>query len=149
MKKIAIELDGVWVTATLYEDRAPATVAALWECLPFEDRVTHAKWSGSMFHTNAELPIDLDLTRFPFGMENPVGFQAPGEIVYLPAIRELAIAYGEARFSWVLGAMMVSGLGRIDGGLDAFAKKAERLQWDGAKALVLRRLDDGVDGEPR
>jgi hypothetical protein len=145
MKKIAIELDGARVTATLYEDRAPVTIGALWECLPFEDRVTHAKWSGAMFHTNGELPIDLDLARFPFGMENPVGFQAPGDIVYLPAIGELAIAYGEARFSWVTGAMMVSGLGRIDGGLDAFAAKAERLQWDGAKILVLRR----VDGEPR
>lgn len=141
MKRIDIELEGVRVTAVLYEDRAPVTVGALWERLPFEDRVTHAKWSGAMFHTNTELPIDLDLSRFPFGMENPVGFQAPGDIVYLPAIRELAIAYGGARFSWVTGAMMVSALGRIEGDLAAFAKKAERLQWDGAMTLVLRRLE--------
>jgi hypothetical protein len=141
MKRIAIELDGVRVTAVLYDDRAPVTVGKLWESLPLEDRVTHAKWSGDMFHTNTELPIDLDVSRFPFGMENPVGFQAPGDIVYLPAIRELAIAYGAARFAWLTGAMMVSGLGRIEGDLTAFAKKAERLQWDGAKTLVLRRLD--------
>jgi hypothetical protein len=141
MKRIGVELDGVRVTATLYEDRAPVTVGKLWESLPFEDRVTHAKWSGEMFHTNTELPIDLDLSQFPFGLENPVGFQAPGDIVYLPAIREIAIAYGGARFSWVTGAMMVSALGRIDGNLAAFAKKAERLQWDGAMTLVLRRLE--------
>jgi len=140
MKRIAIELDGVRVTAILYDDRAPVTVGKLWERLPFEDRVTHAKWSGDMFHTNTELPIDVDASQFPFGMENPVGFQAPGDIVYLPAIRELAIAYGEARFAWVTGAMMVSGLGRIEGNLTAFAEKADRLQWDGAKTLVLRRL---------
>ena len=146
MRRIAIELDGVRVRALLYDDRAPLTVGALWECLLFEDRVTHAKWSGSMFHTNVELPIDLDTSRLPFGLENPVGFQAPGDIVYLPAIRELAIAYGEARFSWVTGAMMVTGLGKIEGDLAAFAKKAERLQWDGAKALVLRRGDDGPGG---
>lgn len=148
MKTIAIELDGVVVRAVLYEERAPVTVAELWDCLPFEDRVTHAKWSGSMFHTNTELPIDLDAARLPFGLENPVGFQAPGDIVYLPAIRELAIAYGDARFSWVTGPMLVSGLGRIESDLTAFAAKAERLQWDGAKTLVLRRLEPGVDGAP-
>jgi len=140
MKRIAVELDGVSVTAVLYEDKAPVTVAKLWECLPFEDRVTHAKWSGDMFHTNAELPIELDTAQWTFGMENPVGFQAPGDIVYLPSAQEIAIAYGEARFAWVIGAMMVSALGRIEGDLTEFAKKGERLQWEGAKRLVLRRL---------
>ncbi|HLY23404.1 MAG TPA: DUF3830 family protein [bacterium] len=149
MKRIGIELDGVKVTAVLYEDRAPVTVGALWASLPYEDRVTHAKWSGDMFHANTELPIDVDYSKFPFGMENPVGFQAPGEIVYLPAIRELAIAYGEARFAWVMGAMMVSALGRIEGDLTAFAKKAERLMWDGAMLLVLRRLDGADAGGAR
>ncbi len=149
MKRIGIELDGVKVTAVLYEDRAPVTVGALWESLPYEDLVTHAKWSGDMFHANTELPIDVDYSKFPFGMENPVGFQAPGEIVYLPAIRELAIAYGEARFAWVMGAMMVSALGRIEGDLTAFAKKAERLMWDGAMLLVLRRLDGADAGGAR
>ncbi len=142
MKRIGIELDGVAVTAILYDNRAHVTVGALWESLPFEDRVTHAKWSGDMFHTNAELPIDVDFSKFPFGVENPVGFQAPGDIVFLPAIRELAIAYGEARFAWVTGAMMVSALGRIEGDLGAFAKKAERLMWEGAKTLTLRRLEE-------
>jgi hypothetical protein len=140
MKRISIELDGVPVTAVLYEDRAPLTVAALWSCLPFEDRVTHGKWSGDMFHTNEELPIDLDLSTIAFGMENPVGFQAPGDIVYLPVAKEIAIAYGEARFAWVAGAMMVSGIGRIESDLADFAKKAERLMWDGAKSLTIRRL---------
>ncbi len=140
MKKISVELDGVAVTAVLFEDKAPVTVGKLWEVLPFEDRVTHAKWSGDMFHTNTDVPIDLDVSRWPFGMENPVGYQAPGDIVYLPAIRELAIAYGEARFSWLIGPMMVSALGRIDGDLAEFAKTGDRLQREGAKRLVLRRL---------
>jgi len=144
VKRVEIELGGVKVRAVLYEDKAPLTVGALWACLPFEDRVTHAKWSGDMFHTNTELPIDVDLSKAPFGMENPVGFQAPGDIVYLPAIRELAIAYGEARFAWIAGAMMVSGLGRIEDDLTEFAKTADRLEWDGAKRLVLRRLADEV-----
>lgn len=140
MKRIAIELDGVTVQAVLDDEKAPVTTGKLWESLPFEDRVTHAKWSGEMFHTNTELPIDLAGHQWPFGMENPVGYQAPGDIVYLPAIRELAIAYGDARFAWVLGPMYVTGLGRIEGDFAEFAKKAARLQWDGAKRFVLRRL---------
>jgi hypothetical protein len=140
MKKMAVELDGVTVTAVLHEDKAPVTVAKLWDALPYEDRVTHGKWSGDMFHTNTDLPIELDTTQWAFGMENPVGFQAPGDIVYLPVAKEIAIAYGDARFAWVAGAMMVSALGRIESDLTEFAKKAERLQWEGAKRLVLRRL---------
>ncbi len=146
MKRIEVELDGVVVQAVLYEEKAPVIVAKLWECLPFEDRVTHAKWSGHMFHTNTELPIDVTGHSWPLGLENPVGFQAPGDIVYLPAIKELAIAYADARFSWVLGPMYVTGLGRIEGDLTEFAKKAERLQWDGAKRLVLRRIEETGKG---
>jgi hypothetical protein len=142
--RVEIELDGVMVSAVLYDDKAPVTVEKLWECLPFEDKVTHAKWSGQMFHTNTALPINLDpqqVQQWPFGLENPVGFQAPGDIVYLPAIKELAVAYGEAQFSWVLGSIMVTGIGRIEGDLAAFAKKADRLQWEGAKRFVIRRLE--------
>jgi hypothetical protein len=147
--RIEVELDDVVVRAVLHDDKAPVTVGRLWECLPFEDRVTHAKWSGEMFHTNTPLPIDLGGATWPMGLENPVGFQAPGDIVYLPTIRELAIAYGDARFSWVLGPMLVTGVGRIEGDLTAFARKAERLQWEGAKRLVLRRLEDAGTSEAR
>lgn len=146
MKPIEIELDGVVVRAVLDDDRAPVTVAKLWDCLPFQDRVTHAKWSGEMFHTNTPVPIDLEGRQWPMGVENPVGFQAPGDIVYLPAIQELAIAYGEARFSWVLGPMLVTGLGRIEDDLTRFAQKAERLQWEGAKLFVMRRAEDAPRG---
>jgi hypothetical protein len=139
VKRVEIELDGVMVQAVLCEEQAPATVAQIWQHLPFEDRVTHAKWSGQMFHTNKELPVSLDVEKWPFGVENPVGYQAPGDIVYLPSAKEIAIAYGDARFSWVLGPMYVCGLGRIISDLTDFAKKADRLQWEGAKRFVIRR----------
>ncbi len=140
MKRVEIELNGVKVRAMLYEEKAPVTVAALWNCLPFEDKVTHAKWSGQMFHTNTDLPLKIDTSQWGLGMENPVGFQAPGDIVYLPLVKEIAIAYGDARFSWLIGPMMVSGLGRIEGDLTEFATKADRLQWDGAGKFVIRQL---------
>jgi hypothetical protein len=142
MRKVEIELNGVKVRAILYEERAPVTVAALWSALPFEDRVTHAKWSGQMFHTNTKLPINIDTSQWGLGVENPVGFQAPGDIVYLPSAREIAIAYGDARFTWVIGPMYVSALGRIESDMTEFAQKADRLQWDGAGRFVIRRLTE-------
>jgi len=144
MKRVEIELKGVKVRAVLYEDKAPVTVAALWNCLPYEDRVTHAKWSGQMFHTNTELRMDLDLSQWSLGVENPVGFQAPGDIVCLPSAKELAIAYGEARFSWGVGPMYVTAIGRIESDLGEFAKQADRLQWDGAGRFVIRQLASGA-----
>jgi len=142
VKRVEIELGGVKVRAVLYEDKAPVTVAAFWKFLPYEDRVTHAKWSGQMFHTNNPISLDLNTAQWPHGVENPVGFQAPGDIVYLPVGKEIAIAYGEARFSWVLGPMYVTALGRIEGDLTEFAKKADRLQWDGAGQFAVRQLSD-------
>lgn len=141
MRQVEIELDGVVVRASLDDERAPVTVGKLWECLPFEDRVTHAKWSGHMFHTNTELPVDLGEHQWPLGVENPVGFQAPGDFVFLPAGKELALAYGDAQFSWMLGPMLVTAVGRIVDDLAEFAAKAERLQWEGAKRLVIRRAE--------
>lgn len=142
MKRVEIELSGVKVRAVLYEDKAPVTVAAFWKCLPYEDRVTHAKWSGQMFHTNTDFKMEIDTSQWGLGLENPVGFQAPGDIVYLRAAKEIAIAYGEARFSWVIGPMYVTALGRIEGDLTEFAKKADRLQWDGAGQFGIRPLAD-------
>ncbi len=139
MKRVEIALNGVRVRAVLDEGKAPVTVAKIWESLPYEDRVTHAKWSGQMFHTNTKFPFELDTKQWPYGVESPVGYQAPGDIVYLPSANEIAIAYGDARFSWVLGPMYVTGLGRIEGDLSEFAKKADRLQWDGAGHFVIRR----------
>ena len=140
MKRVEIELNGVKVHAVLYEEKAPMTVRALWNSLPFEDKVTHAKWSEQMFHTNTELPIKIDTSQWGLGVENPVGFQAPGDIVYLPIAKEIAIAYGDARFSWVIGPMYVSALGRIESDLTEFASKADRLQWDGAGKFIIRQL---------
>ncbi len=138
MRRIAIEFDGVVVTARLLDEAAPKTCQALWEILPFEDRVTHAKWSGQMFHTNTPMKVKLDAD-YPFGIENPSGFQAPGDVVYFHPIRELAVAYGEAQFCWMTGPLLVTRVAVIEDGLEAFAKKGDRLQWEGAKPFVVRQ----------
>jgi hypothetical protein len=138
-RRIEIELDGVVVTARLLDELSPKTCAAMWDALPYEDRVTHGKWSGAMFHTNT--PIDLGVWdgRYPHGIEGRCAFQAPGEVVYYGPAKEFAVAYGEAQFSWQTGPLFVTPVAVIEDELTAFAQKGEELVWRGAKRFVIRR----------
>jgi hypothetical protein len=138
-RKIEIELDGVIVTARLLEERSPNTCELMWAKLPYEDRVTHAKWSGRMFHTNT--PIDLRVAGGmpPLDIESPSALQAPGEVVYYRPGLEFAVAYGESRFCWESGPLFVTPVAMIENDLTEFAKMAEQLVWKGAKQFVIRR----------
>jgi hypothetical protein len=66
--------------------------------------------------------------------------RAPQRRLPSGSAREIAIAYGDARFTWVIGPMYVSALGRIESDMTEFAQKADRLQWDGAGRFVIRRI---------
>ena len=136
---IEIELEGVVATARLLDERAPETCGLMWKALPYEDRVTHAKWSGAMFHTNTPIDLPVGDGSYPFGMEGRCAFQAPGEVVYFRPAKELAVAYGESQFSWQTGPLFVTPVAMIEHGLPEFAKKAEELIWKGAKRFVIRR----------
>jgi hypothetical protein len=46
VKRVEIEIDGVVAQAELNEAAAPRATAALWDALPIEARLEHAKWSG-------------------------------------------------------------------------------------------------------
>ncbi len=138
-RKIEIELDGVVVTARLLEERSPKTCDLMWAALPYEDRVTHAKWSGEMFHTNTAIDLPVPGGMPPFDIESPSAYQAPGEVVYYRPGKEFGVAYGESRFCWESGPLFVTPVARIEGDLTAFAKKGEELVWKGAKRFVIRR----------
>jgi len=136
---IEIELDGVVVTARLLEERAPKTCERLWAALPYEDRVTHAKWSGQMFHTNTPIDLPVPGGMPPLDIESPSALQAPGEVVYYRPGVEFAVAYGESRFCWESGPLFVTPVAMIEDDLTEFAKKAEQLVWQGAKRFSMRR----------
>ena len=138
-RRIEIELDGVVVTARLLEEKSPKTCDLMWAALPYEDRVTHAKWSGAMFHTNTAIDLPFGDGSYPFGMESPTAFQSPGEVVYFRPAKEFAVAYGESQFSWQTGPLFVTPVAMIEDDLREFAKKGDELVWKGAKRFVIRR----------
>jgi len=134
--RIEIVLGDQVFHATLFADTAPKTTAAVLRAMPFEGRAVHAQLSGEMFRMFEHAPIAVDET------ENRESFQHPGEIVYYPPIKEIAIAYGGARFRGTAGFLYLTPLGMIDAEeIPQLAKVADRLQWDGAKRIQFRRAE--------
>ncbi len=136
MARMEIVLGDEVFHATLFEETAPKTAAAVLRALPFEGRAVHAQLSGDMFRMFEHAPIPIEET------ENRQAFQAPGEIVYYPPIKEIAIAYGAARFRGTAGFLYLTPLGAIDEHeLPRLAKTAERPMWDGSKRIQFRRAE--------
>ncbi len=135
MKQMEIEFGGAVFTAILFEDKAPMTVEALWKALPIDDpAAVHAMWSGEMFHLTPNI-VNLGIKE----VENRKAYQWPGEIVFYPPIQEIAICYGEARFTGPVGPLLVTGLGMIQGQLDLLKQKASAMQVEGTKRIIFRR----------
>ena len=131
--RIEIVLGDVVFHATLFTDTAPKTTASMIKAMPFEGRAVHAQLSGDMFRMFDHAPIDVEEA------ENREAFQYPGEIVYFPPIKEIAIAYGGARFRGTAGPVYLTPLGVVDEHeIPRLAETAERLQWDGAKRIRFR-----------
>jgi hypothetical protein len=134
MRMMVLALDGIEFRARLRDDVAPATCGALWNALPVRGRAVHAQWSGEMFRLYEH--VDL-------GIPDPEirgAFQHPGEMIYCPSAREIAVCYGMARFRGALGPVYCTPVGEIGDQLDLLRAQAAKLQWEGAKVMELRRL---------
>jgi hypothetical protein len=145
VRKIELELEGVKTVARLLDDHAPKACQALWEALPFEDDVTHGRWSGGRLHTHNHPKLAVD----DGVVENPSVFQAPGDIVLAPSTNELMVVYAPGNFRPYLEVTAANHVGRIDGDFSAFARKVERLQWEGAKHLVVRQAPADAAENPK
>lgn len=147
MRKISLELEGVTVTARLLDDKAPKTCQALWDILPFQDMVTHSHWASARFHTTHHPKLDIDGSRYPL-IENPSSFQAPGDVVIWPVTNEIMTCYAPGRFSWMGQPWLVTKVATIPGDMGQFARKIERIQWEGAKRVIIRRAREDEDLKP-
>lgn len=131
-RPIRVRVGSVWCEATLFDDRAPLTVAALWPRLPIRDRTIQARWSGDAWRTEQNYEL---LTR-EAPVENKAEHLAAGDIIYYPGYKaglfKIAIAYGPAE--WLAPfrvPLAVSRIGRIDTNLGAFIAACQRIILDG------------------
>ncbi len=136
MRNIELNLEGVTVVARLLEKEAPKTCQALWSILPFEDMVIHSHWSGGRLHTTSHPKLSLDASRYPL-VENPSAHQAPGDVAVWPLNSELTVCYSPGQFGWMGQTLVMTKVAVIEGDMSDFARKIERLQWEGNKKLVI------------
>lgn len=148
MRKIELELDGVTVKAQLLDKRAPRTCQALWKILPFEATVVHSRRSGGRLHTTNHPRIGLKEQRSQF-IENPCTLQSPGDVIVVPGTNEITISYAAGAYHWMGQQMVVTRVATIEGDMGQFARKIERLQWEGAKKLAIRRGPENEASKPR
>lgn len=118
--------DRVTVRMRLNEEGAPQTAAQFAAAMPFGGRAVHAQTSGQMFRMLDDVPIAVQ------EIESPVQYQSPGMVVYLPSIREIAFAYGNARFSGAAGPSRLTHLGDLDGDLGELIKVVRQIRHTGA-----------------
>ena len=146
-KRISIQVDQVVAEADLYDDKAPLTVAALWEALPIRDRTIQTRWSGDAWRTEGNYQLR------PAGapVENIAGRLSAGDIIFYPGhahkLIKIGIAYGQAQ--WLAPFMEpidVALIGRIDTNLDAFVERCSRLIFEGPMAVRIERIDDDGQG---
>ncbi len=137
-RPIRVRVGSVWCDATLFDDLAPRTVAALWPRLPIRDRTIQARWSGDAWRTDGNYEL---LTRDD-PVENPAERLAAGDIIYYPGYRaglfKIAIAYGAAQ--WLAPfrvPLAVSRIGRIETNLDIFVAACQRIILDGPLELEI------------
>jgi hypothetical protein len=137
-RKLQIEFDGVTVGATLLENLAPTTTAALAKLLPLEGEATNDTWGGQVTRVwgtepDGSLPIAVS------ELEAPKHLAWPGYVYFDPRKRILRICYGEADIKDVAGTIAVTPVAAIDGpDLDRYAAKARLQLTEGKKQITLR-----------
>ncbi|MBI2469019.1 MAG: DUF3830 family protein [Candidatus Rokubacteria bacterium] len=154
----------VRAVATLLEEEAPRTCAAVWAALPLEGDTYHAKWAGRELYT-----LVPPLGSRP-GEENATITPIPGDVLYfdvppdtidLPvALRrahpqglvDIAVFYGRNNLLLGPAGFMPGNLfATITKGLDAYAKACHELFREGTinERFVIRRVEAQRRAGPR
>jgi hypothetical protein len=144
-KRIRIRVADVVAEATLFEDRAPRTTAALWAALPIRDRTIQTRWSGEAWRTEGNYEL------LPPGapVENVAGRLSAGDIIYYPGyasgLVKIGIAYGKAQwFNPFCEPIDVALIGKIDTNLDAFVERCQRIIFEGPLEVEITRIEESA-----
>jgi hypothetical protein len=120
----------------LAEQLAPKTCEAVLAALPFGGRAVHVQVSGEMFRMLDHAPLP-DLA-----VEAPTTFQHPGSLIYYPKSHEIAICYGQARFSGHHGPIDVTPLGEVEADPDQLRALGAMLTDSGVLPIDFRLAAD-------
>lgn len=136
VRRIELEVEGVSVTARLFDEEAPESTQRLWEALPIHETLRHVRWSG-----NAAYVLVSQLKDPSMPLENRVSFYCPATIALKPQHGELALSYGQAQAREGTGIGWATQLAALEGDVAPFLQILQRTQHEGAKRLIIRRKE--------
>jgi len=130
---IRIHVGGFTFVARTEAERAPKTVAAFVDLLPFEQKLVQARWSGEA----GWIPLgDKDIG---VGEENASSNPSPGQILFHPpgtSEAEILFVYGVARFASKQGPLRGNHFQTIVEGIEELPALGKKLLWEGAQDIV-------------
>ncbi len=121
-------------TATLEEENAPQTCAALHKMLPFQNKLIQARWSGeAAWVPMGDFPVGV-------GYENHTSHPAPGELlIYTGNLSETEILfpYGACMFASKLGQLAGNHFATILEGRSQLKEMGKLVLWQGAQDILI------------
>jgi hypothetical protein len=140
--KLEFERGGIF-GVSLFWDEAPQTCQGLWEMLPLNLEVAHAKFSGHVIYVFPGFESKI--------MENSrcVGVM-PGEVLYNPHFtncpshpNELSMVYGPALMRDSFGYAQFNLIGRVKGSqIDNFIEVGRRIDLKGRESVTILRKEE-------
>ncbi|WP_207461229.1 DUF3830 family protein [Azospirillum sp. SYSU D00513] len=130
MSELIITAGGFRFEARFESERAPKTVAAMRERLPFRSQVIHVRWSGE------GVWVPLGDTDYALPYENHTSHPAPGQIILYPggiSETEILLAYGGVSFSSKVGQLAGNHFITLTSGLEQLPELGRQILWEGAK----------------
>lgn len=133
METIRITVGDLEFRAVFETDKAPQTVAAFRQLLPYEQRLIQARWSGEA----GWVPMgDFELG---VGVENATCYPAPGEILFYPggfSETEILFPYGRTNFASTMGQLAGNHFLTIIEGNEQLPEVGRRIVWEGAQPIL-------------
>jgi hypothetical protein len=129
---LTVQIGAFSFPALLEHEKAPRTVAAFLERLPFEGQLIQARWSGEA----GWVPLaDYDLG---VPAENATSRPTAGQVLWHPPGKseaELLVPYGRSVFSSVVGELSGNHFLTIVDARGELAEVGRRLLFDGAQRI--------------
>ncbi len=145
MKTFEIRVGDAAAEFALLDEDAPVTAKALWESLPIEGTVTHARWAGSAVWVKTPNEPVSQLT----DIELPVTSIYPGTLVVRPnprGVAELFLSYGVAESRGPQGRTYATPVAEVTGDGSALFEALGATWTKGSAPVSITRVGEGEAG---